>query len=119
MVGGPSPKMLLPPLFVFYIAKPSPRVKFALNLKCIVFFRDRLIARPPAAVEQSRSGFALILRPTNYLREVDLQLYDYSLDIWSLGCMLAGMVRQNGGAICRTTCFDREEPTCHFFVDGP
>jgi casein kinase II subunit alpha len=23
---------------------------------------------------------------------VDLQLYDYSLDIWSLGCMLAGMV---------------------------
>mmetsp|Transcript_120292 Transcript_120292/g.340363 ORF Transcript_120292/g.340363 Transcript_120292/m.340363 type:complete len:353 (-) Transcript_120292:151-1209(-) len=25
---------------------------------------------------------------------VDLQLYDYSLDIWSLGCMLAGMVFQ-------------------------
>jgi len=23
---------------------------------------------------------------------VDLQLYDYSLDMWSLGCMLAGMV---------------------------
>merc|ERR1712224_682881 len=23
---------------------------------------------------------------------VDLQLYDYTLDIWSLGCMLAGMV---------------------------
>merc|ERR1712054_556370 len=23
---------------------------------------------------------------------VDLQLYDYSLDIWSLGCMLAGML---------------------------
>merc|ERR1719321_2024593 len=23
---------------------------------------------------------------------VDMQLYDYSLDIWSLGCMLAGMV---------------------------
>lgn len=25
---------------------------------------------------------------------VDLQLYDYSLDMWSLGCMLAGMVFQ-------------------------
>ena len=23
---------------------------------------------------------------------VDFQLYDYSLDMWSLGCMLAGMV---------------------------
>ena len=23
---------------------------------------------------------------------MDLQLYDYALDIWSLGCMLAGMV---------------------------
>ena len=23
---------------------------------------------------------------------VDLQYYDYSLDIWSLGCMMAGMV---------------------------
>ena len=23
---------------------------------------------------------------------VDYQLYDYSLDIWSLGCMLAGML---------------------------
>merc|ERR1712159_898597 len=23
---------------------------------------------------------------------VDFQLYDYSLDVWSLGCMLAGMV---------------------------
>lgn len=24
---------------------------------------------------------------------VDLQDYDYSLDMWSLGCMFAGMVR--------------------------
>lgn len=24
---------------------------------------------------------------------VDFELYDYSLDIWSLGCMFAGMVR--------------------------
>lgn len=24
---------------------------------------------------------------------VDLQVYDYSLDMWSLGCMLAGLVR--------------------------
>merc|ERR1719352_127980 len=23
---------------------------------------------------------------------VDYQLYDYSLDVWSLGCMLAGMI---------------------------
>lgn len=23
---------------------------------------------------------------------VDMQLYDYSLDLWSFGCMLAGMV---------------------------
>lgn len=27
---------------------------------------------------------------------VDLQLYDYSLDIWSLGCVLAGMVSSIG-----------------------
>jgi len=26
---------------------------------------------------------------------VDLQDYDYSLDMWSLGCMFAGMVRTN------------------------
>jgi len=27
---------------------------------------------------------------------VDFQEYDYSLDMWSLGCMLASMVRNNG-----------------------
>ena len=31
-------------------------------------------------------------RGKNQVAQVDLQLYDYSLDIWSLGCMLAGMV---------------------------
>jgi len=25
---------------------------------------------------------------------IDLQVYDYSLDIWSLGCMFAGMIFQ-------------------------
>ena len=29
---------------------------------------------------------------------VDLQDYDYSLDLWSLGCMFAGMVRNM--AVC-------------------
>lgn len=31
---------------------------------------------------------------------VDLQDYDYSLDMWSLGCMFAGMVRITINAFC-------------------
>eukprot|EP00438_Fugacium_kawagutii_P035736 Skav200351 [mRNA] locus=scaffold852:135275:135948:- [translate_table: standard] len=33
-----------------------------------------------------------VVRRISHSWQVDLQLYDYSLDIWSLGCMLAGMV---------------------------
>jgi serine/threonine protein kinase len=35
---------------------------------------------------------------------VDLQDYDYSLDMWSLGCMFAGMVR-----------ISHVEPSCDSF----
>lgn len=40
---------------------------------------------------------------------VDLQDYDYSLDIWSLGCMFAGMIFRKAGPVsavvpCRANC---------------
>ena len=35
---------------------------------------------------------------------VDMQDYDYSLDIWSLGCMFAGMVRDGLAAPADKLC---------------
>lgn len=52
---------------------------------------------------------------------VDLQDYDYSLDLWSLGCMVAGMIFRkepffHGGCSCsmRSLCtFEHHRPWLH------
>ncbi|CAI0430406.1 unnamed protein product [Linum tenue] len=48
---------------------------------------------------------------------VDLQDYDYSLDMWSLGCMFAGMVRNY--TLSRPSCLLIYCPLCCFPKDLP
>lgn len=51
------------------------------------------LGRVPACAEM----FLVVLCEPRYFKGpellVDLQDYDYALDMWSLGCMFAGMVR--------------------------
>lgn len=58
----------------------------------IVFYLCVLIVFP-SFVERSNLFFPFFRYFKGPELLVDLQDYDYSLDMWSLGCMFAGMVR--------------------------
>uniref|UniRef100_A0A8C9H3L0 Casein kinase II subunit alpha n=1 Tax=Piliocolobus tephrosceles TaxID=591936 RepID=A0A8C9H3L0_9PRIM len=46
---------------------------------------------------------------------IDLQLYDYSLDIWSLGCMLAGIIFKKEPFFCGHDNYDQ---LVYIYMDG-
>ena len=53
-----------------------------------IYSKETLNSQPPLRYEYSTCIF-FILGPELL---VDYQMYDYSLDMWSLGCMLASMI---------------------------
>ena len=55
-------------------------------MSSVVYGKSRGLRRERFRTKRASLG------PSRRVRLVDLQEYDYSLDMWSLGCMLAGMI---------------------------
>ena len=83
------------------------------TVKCVDLFRNSLILITAAQLRLIDWGLAEFYHPkteynvrvaSRYFKGpellVDFQEYDYSLDMWSYGCMFASMVRHFSSILC-------------------